>query len=115
MRQWVLKITEYADRLREDLNLVEWPPSTYEMQKNWIGRSIGAEIDFALDSVNARLRVFTKRPDTLFGANQPLCHRRIHPQGHPYKGQAAEPRCSVMRSDLPGLASQEFVDILATL
>src|SRR5438128_2249905 len=42
MRQWVLKITEYADRLLEDLNLVEWPPSTYEMQKNWIGRSIGA-------------------------------------------------------------------------
>ena len=68
MRQWVLKITEYADRLLEDLNLVEWPPSTYEMQKNWIGRSIGAEVDFALDGVNARLRVFTTRPDTLFGA-----------------------------------------------
>jgi leucyl-tRNA synthetase len=68
MRQWVLKITEYADRLLEDLNLVDWPPSTYEMQKNWIGRSIGAEVDFALDGVNARLRVFTTRPDTLFGA-----------------------------------------------
>ena len=68
MRQWVLKITEYADRLLEDLKLVEWPPSTYEMQKNWIGRSIGAEVDFALDGVNARLRVFTTRPDTLFGA-----------------------------------------------
>jgi leucyl-tRNA synthetase len=68
MRQWVLKITEYADRLLEDLNLVEWPASTYEMQKNWIGRSIGAEVDFALDGVNARLRVFTTRPDTLFGA-----------------------------------------------
>ncbi|TMH31630.1 MAG: leucine--tRNA ligase, partial [Betaproteobacteria bacterium] len=51
MRQWVLKIT-----------------GTYEMQKNWIGRSIGAEVDFALDGVNARLRVFTTRPDTLFGA-----------------------------------------------
>ena len=69
MRQWVLKITEYADRLLEDLNLVEWPPSTYEMQKNWIGRSIGAEVDFALDGMNARLRVFTTRPDTLFGAS----------------------------------------------
>jgi leucyl-tRNA synthetase len=68
MRQWVLKITAYADRLLEDLNLVEWPPSTYEMQKNWIGRSIGAEVDFALDGVNAKLRVFTTRPDTLFGA-----------------------------------------------
>ncbi len=68
MRQWVLKITAYADRLLEDLNLVEWPPSTYEMQKNWIGRSFGAEVDFALDGVNARLRVFTTRPETLFGA-----------------------------------------------
>ncbi len=68
MRQWVLRITEYADRLLEDLKLVEWPPSTYEMQKNWIGRSIGAEVDFAIDGVNAKLRVFTTRPDTLFGA-----------------------------------------------
>ncbi len=68
MRQWVLKITEYADRLLEDLSLVEWPASTYEMQKNWIGRSIGAEVDFAIDGVHAKLRVFTTRPDTLFGA-----------------------------------------------
>ena len=68
MRQWVLKITEYADRLLEDLDLVEWPASTYEMQKNWIGRSIGAEVEFALDGRNGRLRIFTTRPDTLFGA-----------------------------------------------
>ena len=68
MRQWVLKITEYADRLLEDLSLVEWPASTYEMQKNWIGRSIGAEVDFAIDGIHAKLRVFTTRPDTLFGA-----------------------------------------------
>ncbi len=68
MRQWVLKITEYADRLLEDLDLVEWPASTYEMQKNWIGRSIGAEVEFALDGVNGKLRIFTTRPDTLFGA-----------------------------------------------
>jgi leucyl-tRNA synthetase len=68
MRQWVLKITQYADRLLDDLKLVEWPASTYEMQKNWIGRSIGAEVDFALDGVNGRIRVFTTRPDTLFGA-----------------------------------------------
>ena len=48
MRQWVLKITAYAERLLEDLTLVEWPTSTLEMQKNWIGRSIGAEVDFPL-------------------------------------------------------------------
>lgn len=68
MRQWVLKITEYADRLLEDLKLVEWPASTYEMQKNWIGRSIGAEVDFALDGAKGSVRIFTTRPDTLFGA-----------------------------------------------
>jgi leucyl-tRNA synthetase len=68
MRQWVLKITEYADRLLDDLALVDWPSSTLEMQKNWIGRSTGAEVDFALDRVKGRVRIFTTRPDTLFGA-----------------------------------------------
>ncbi|HXJ68550.1 MAG TPA: leucine--tRNA ligase, partial [Verrucomicrobiae bacterium] len=68
MRQWVLKITAYADRLLDDLKLVDWPHSTREMQKNWIGRSIGAEVDFALDGVKGSLRIFTTRPDTLFGA-----------------------------------------------
>jgi leucyl-tRNA synthetase len=68
MRQWVLKITAYADRLLDDLALVDWPDSTLEMQRNWIGRSIGAEVDFALDGVNGALRIFTTRPDTLFGA-----------------------------------------------
>jgi leucyl-tRNA synthetase len=68
MRQWVLKITAYADRLLEDLKLVDWPSSTLEMQKNWIGRSTGADVDFAIEGVNGRLRIFTTRPDTLFGA-----------------------------------------------
>jgi leucyl-tRNA synthetase len=68
MRQWVLRITAYADRLLEDLALVDWPTSTWEMQKNWIGRSIGAEVDFPLDGVKGSLRIFTTRPDTLFGA-----------------------------------------------
>ena len=68
MRQWMLKITAYADRLLEDLKLVEWPPSTLEMQKNWIGRSIGAEVDFPLANQKGTIRVFTTRPDTLFGA-----------------------------------------------
>ncbi|MBI1797930.1 MAG: leucine--tRNA ligase [Candidatus Eisenbacteria bacterium] len=68
MRQWVLKITAYADRLLDDLELVDWPASTREMQRNWIGRSIGAEVDFALDGAPGALRIFTTRPDTLFGA-----------------------------------------------
>src|SRR5215831_12966078 len=68
MRQWVLKITAYADRLLEDLSLVDWPASTLEMQKNWIGRSVGAEVDFPIAGVNGNIRIFTTRPDTLFGA-----------------------------------------------
>ena len=68
MRQWVLKITAYADRLLDDLSLVQWPPSTLEMQKNWIGRSIGAEVEFGLADVHGTIRIFTTRPDTLFGA-----------------------------------------------
>jgi leucyl-tRNA synthetase len=68
MRQWMLKITEYAERLLDDLEMVEWPNSTKEMQKNWIGKSIGAEVQFKLDGSNDCITVFTTRPDTIFGA-----------------------------------------------
>ena len=68
MRQWVLKITAYADRLLEDLDDLDWPESTKEMQRNWIGKSIGAEIDFAIPESDEKIRVFTTRPDTVFGA-----------------------------------------------
>jgi leucyl-tRNA synthetase len=66
MRQWVLKITEYAERLLADLDGLDWPESIKEMQRNWIGKSEGAEVDFALG--DDTIRVFTTRPDTLFGA-----------------------------------------------
>jgi len=71
MRQWLLRITAYADRLLEDLKLVTWSESIKEMQRNWIGRSEGAEVDFEIaegPAAGQRLRVFTTRPDTLFGA-----------------------------------------------
>lgn len=68
MRQWVLKITEYADRLLEGLDELDWPDSTKEMQRNWIGKSIGADINFEIDGFDESLSVFTTRPDTLFGA-----------------------------------------------
>lgn len=67
MRQWVLKIREYADRMLEDLDTLEWPEHIKEAQRNWIGRSEGAEIDFKL-STDDSVTVFTTRPDTLFGA-----------------------------------------------
>jgi leucyl-tRNA synthetase len=69
MRQWVLRITEYADRLLEGLETLDWPESTKEMQRNWIGRSAGAEIEFEVVGMREEtIRVFTTRPDTLFGA-----------------------------------------------
>lgn len=68
LKQWMLRITAYADRLLEDLDDVDWPESVKRMQREWIGRSEGAEIDFPIDGLDASLRVFTTRPDTIFGA-----------------------------------------------
>ena len=68
MKQWMLKITAYADRLVDDLDELDWPESIKEMQRNWVGRSEGAEVIFAVDGHDARFDVFTTRPDTLFGA-----------------------------------------------
>ncbi|MBI1977196.1 MAG: leucine--tRNA ligase [Candidatus Omnitrophica bacterium] len=68
MRQWVLKITKYADRLLEGLEKLDWPESIKEMQRNWIGKSVGAEVDFLVEGSSEKIRVFTTRPDTLFGA-----------------------------------------------
>ena len=68
MRQWVLRITKYADRLLKDLDDLDWPESIKESQRNWIGRSEGAEIDFQIPNSRFSIKVFTTRPDTLFGA-----------------------------------------------
>ena len=68
MRQWMLKITKYADSLLKGLDDLDWPNSIKELQKNWIGRSEGANVTFQLPSLNESLTVFTTRPDTLFGA-----------------------------------------------
>jgi leucyl-tRNA synthetase len=68
LRQWMLRITAYADRLLDDLSLVDWPEGTLTAQRNWIGRSEGAEIKFAVDGhAGAEIAVFTTRPDTLMG------------------------------------------------
>ena len=68
MRQWMLKITAYADRLLDDLDLVDWPDSIKEMQRNWIGRSVGANVEFKVAGTDKTYTIFTTRPDTLFGA-----------------------------------------------
>lgn len=68
MKQWMLKITAYADRLLEDLEDLDWPENIKEMQRNWIGRSEGAEVTFTVKGTDHSFKVFTTRPDTLFGA-----------------------------------------------
>ena len=68
MKQWMLKITAYADRLIDDLEDVDWPENIKDMQRHWIGRSEGAEVDFTVSSTGDKFTVFTTRPDTLFGA-----------------------------------------------
>ena len=67
MKQWMLKITAYAERLLNDLDGVDWPESIKEMQRNWIGRSEGVQLSFSLPGTNEKIDVFTTRPDTLFG------------------------------------------------
>ena len=69
MRQWFLRITDYADRLLEGLERVEFSDAMKEMQRNWIGRSEGAEMDFAIKGSDRKLRVYTTRPDTIFGVD----------------------------------------------
>ena len=68
IRQWVLKITEYAQQLLDGIDALDWPEGTKEMQRNWIGRSTGAEVDFRVDGRDETITVYTTRPDTLFGA-----------------------------------------------
>ncbi|MEA3286505.1 MAG: leucine--tRNA ligase [Candidatus Marinimicrobia bacterium] len=84
MRQWMLKITAYADRLIDDLDDLDWSESIKDMQRNWIGKSEGAEVDFQISGHDLSLRVFTTRPDTLFGATYMV----LAPE-HPYLEQIA--------------------------
>jgi len=112
LRQWMLKITAYADRLLDDLDLVSWPESTKTMQAEWIGRSEGALVKFPLASGEGHLEIFTTRPDTLYGVTfmviapeHPLLDRLVS------EGQRAEVEAYVAkarnRSDLDRKAAKE--------
>ncbi len=86
LEQWYLKITDYADRLLQDLDLLEgWPTKVKTMQRNWIGKSEGAEVDFSIAGSDKKLRVFTTRPDTLFG----VTYMVLAPE-HPYVKELVE-------------------------
>ncbi len=105
MRQWMLKITEYAERLLADLDELDWPESTKEMQRNWIGKSEGAEVDFRIDGRSELIRVFTTRPDTLFGATYMVLapeHPLVHDITTPEQRSAVESyiREAARKSDL---------------
>ena len=100
MRQWMLRITAYADRLIEDLDGLDWPESLKDMQRNWIGRSSGATIDFEVQGFDEQIEVYTTRPDTLFGATYMV----LAPE-HPLVGRiTSEPQRTAVR---------EYVDLAA--
>ena len=91
MRQWMLRITAYAERLLDDLSTIQWSDSLKEMQRNWIGRSEGAEVDFQIANHTDKIRVFTTRPDTLFGATYIVLspeHRLVEQITTPEQSQA---------------------------
>ncbi|MCB9897494.1 MAG: leucine--tRNA ligase [Planctomycetes bacterium] len=96
MKQWMLRITAYADRLLSDLDDLEWPEHLKDQQRNWIGRSTGAEIDFAVDGRDVVLRVFTTRPDTLFGATYMVIAPE-HPEAATIVTDAQRPACDAYR------------------
>lgn len=105
LKQWMLRIPHYAERLIDGLKDLDWPEGIKDMQRNWIGRSTGAEVDFKIDGLNEKLRVFTTRPDTLFGATYMV----IAPE-HPLVGKITTQdqslvvneyiRCTTLKSDL---------------
>ncbi len=107
LRQWMLRITAYAERLLADLDLLDWPEPIKAMQRNWIGRSTGATVSFAADGAGRSIEVFTTRPDTLFGATYVVLapeHDLVDawtaaawPEGTPtqWTGGAPDPRAAV--------------------
>ncbi len=105
LRQWLLRIPLYAERLLSGLENLDWPAGVIDMQKNWIGKSTGAEIDFQIEGLNKSLRVYTTRPDTLFGATYMVIapeHELVGEIIIPEKREEVEEylRAAALKSDL---------------
>ena len=94
MRLWMLRITAYAEKLLADLDTIDWSDSLKEMQRNWIGRSEGAEVDFKVADSNETIRVFTTRPDTLFGATYMV----LAPEHRLVDGITTEEQCDAVEN-----------------
>ncbi len=88
IRQWVLRITKYAEKLLDGIDGLNWPEGTKEMQRNWIGKSTGAEVDFTVAGTDTKITVYTTRPDTLFGATYMV----LAPE-HPLVEKITAPEC----------------------
>lgn len=114
LTQWVFKITAYADRLLQDLELLDWPASVKKMQEDWIGKSMGAEIDFSLPGRSEKITVFSTRPDTLFGvvalvlAPENSLVKQITPASHQKQVQAYVDLCA-SKSDRERKAEAEKI------
>lgn len=105
LKQWLLRIPHYAERLLQGLENLDWPQGIKEAQKNWIGKSTGAEVDFEIDGLGKKLRVYTTRPDTLFGATYMVIapeHALIDEITTPDKKEAVENyvKAAALKSDL---------------
>ena len=106
MRQWILKITEYAEQLLNDLELCDWPQSTKEMQINWIGKSVGSNVVFKIDNHDKEFTVFTTRPDTLFG-----CTYCVLAPEHPFvKDITTEDNLSLVQEYLDKIKSKSDLE-----
>jgi len=105
LKQWMLRIPHYAERLLEGLDQLDWPAGVKDMQRNWIGRSTGAEVDFVIDGTDKKLRVYTTRPDTLFGATYMVLapeHELVNEITTPEQQDAVKDyiRTAALKSDL---------------
>lgn len=101
LRQWVLRITKYADKLLAGLETIDWPESSKKLQRNWIGKSEGAEIDFSIEGSAARMTVFTTRPDTLMGVTYVVLapeHELVSALTTPEQKNAVEEYCEKAKS-----------------
>jgi leucyl-tRNA synthetase len=109
LRQWVLRITAYADRLLEDLAIIDWSHALKKLQTDWIGRSEGANVDFQIAGSSEKIRVFTTRPDTLFGATYMVLSPE-HPLVEKITTELQKDAVAAYRRDISGKSDRERTD-----